>query len=109
MKQPNIELGQRLKDARMLAGLSQKQVSDLLSIRRPSISEIERGERSVSATELKQFAGLYDVSTDWLLASENTEPASAEIAARIFQQLSLEERSRVLSLLRSLPSREGKV
>jgi transcriptional regulator with XRE-family HTH domain len=34
---------------------------------RPTISEIEAGNRRVSADELKTFADIYDVTVGWLL------------------------------------------
>ena len=42
----------RVKEARKLAGLSQGHVAKILGLHRPSISEIEAGNRRVSADEL---------------------------------------------------------
>ena len=42
----------RLREARKVAGLSQGQVAKLLAMHRPTISEIEAGNRRVSAEEV---------------------------------------------------------
>jgi transcriptional regulator with XRE-family HTH domain len=57
----------RIKEARKLAGLSQGQVAKMLGLHRPSVSEIEAGNRRVSADELTRMAGIFDVSVSWLL------------------------------------------
>ncbi|HVX14918.1 MAG TPA: helix-turn-helix transcriptional regulator [Pirellulales bacterium] len=59
-------IANRLKEARKLAGLSQGQIARMLNMHRPTISEIEAGNRSVSAEELARFAEVYDVSIEWL-------------------------------------------
>ena len=59
-------IANRLREARKLAGLSQGQVAKLLNMHRPTISEIEAGNRSLSAEELAQLAEIYDVSIRWL-------------------------------------------
>lgn len=64
---PQKQLAQRLRAAREAAGMSQQDVADRLSIRRPAISEIENGKRAVIAQELAQMARLYGMSTDALL------------------------------------------
>ena len=60
-------IAERLREARKAAGLSQGQVAKLLQMHRPTISEIEAGNRRVSAEELVKFAETYDVTVSWLL------------------------------------------
>lgn len=60
-------IASRLKDARRMAGLSQAQVANILGLQRPSVSEMEAGNRKVTAEEIAQLAELYDVSASWLL------------------------------------------
>lgn len=60
-------IGQRLREARQLAGLSQGQVAKIMDMHRPTVSEIEAGNRRVSADEIARFADIYDVSTGYLL------------------------------------------
>lgn len=56
----------RLRQARELAGLSQGQVARMLNVHRPTISEIEAGNRRVSAEEIARFAEVYEVGIEWL-------------------------------------------
>ena len=60
-------LGDRLRAAREMAGLTQIEVARDLRVHRPGISETETGRRGVSADELRALAGIYQVGVDWLL------------------------------------------
>lgn len=98
----------RLREARTLAGLSQGQVAKMLEMHRPTISEIEAGNRRVSAEEVAQFAEIYDVTVSWLLA-ETTEQLTTDdprlkLAARELSKLKPDELDRLLRLLASMRS-----
>lgn len=101
--QAHSELGQRLRQAREQAGLSQGQVARKLGLHRPAVSEIEAGRRKVSAEEISRLAELYDVSLSWLVKStpEEVDP-SVELAARALAKLKKHDLDRVLALLRTL-------
>lgn len=60
-------IASRLRQARLMAGLSQQHVANLLMVHRPSVSEIEAGRRNVTAVELVKLARIYGVSSYWLL------------------------------------------
>lgn len=62
-----ISLGQRIKQVRESVGLSQQALAEKLGVSRPSISQIENGERKVCAEELKKLAGIFNMSADALL------------------------------------------
>ena len=91
-----------------MAGLSQAQVARLLDLHRPAVSEIEAGKRRVSAEELAQLAGLFDVSVAWLIgetaeALESDDPR-VQLAARELKRLkpdSLDRLMRVLAAIRT--------
>ena len=53
------ELGVRLRSAREAANLTQEAVATHLGVSRPTISQIEAGERAVSGLELDRLAFLY--------------------------------------------------
>lgn len=100
------EIARRIRDARKLAGLSQSQVARSLGIHRPSVSEIEAGNRRVSAEELAKLGELFDVSLAWL-AGERPErldqhDAKLELAARELQRLKPDHLDRLLTILASL-------
>ena len=107
---------ERLKEARKLAGLSQGHVAKMLGLHRPSVSEMEAGNRRVSADELARLAEIYDVSVAWLLgeASEalDAQDPRLELAARELTKLKPDDLDRLLKLLAamrndSIPNAEG--
>lgn len=53
------EIIERLKEARIEAGLSQKEVADKLKKSQSYISKIEAGEQRIDILEMKKFADLY--------------------------------------------------
>jgi transcriptional regulator with XRE-family HTH domain len=106
-----VEMGSRLRMAREMSGLSQAQVANMLSLHRPSISEMEAGRRKVSAEELYKLAEIYDVKLDWLAGSDSGDKPEEEkrikLAARQLAKLKPKDRKRVLYLLKLLQSNEG--
>lgn len=91
-----------------MAGLSQGQVAKLLEMHRPSISEIEAGNRRVSAEELSKFADTYDVTVSWILGDtaeqlEVNDPR-LQLAARELSKLKPDDLDRLLRLLASMRS-----
>jgi transcriptional regulator with XRE-family HTH domain len=99
-------VGKRIREARKMAGLSQKQLADLLKLHRPSVSEIEAGNRSVKAGELRQIADALDVSISWILGQSvddvEDEDPRFELAAREFRRLKPADLERVLKLLAAI-------
>jgi transcriptional regulator with XRE-family HTH domain len=99
------KIASRLKEARIMSGLSQAQAADQLGLKRPAISEIEAGNRRVTAEEIIQFAKLYKLDTSWLLLRENEGNQSNEykFAARELEKLSKEDIKKLLNVLKILP------
>ena len=101
-------LPKRLKEARKLAGLSQGQVAKMLGLHRPSVSEIEAGNRRVSANELARLAEIYDVSVAWLLGEApetlDAQDPRLELAARELSKLKPDDLERLLKLLAAMRS-----
>jgi transcriptional regulator with XRE-family HTH domain len=75
----------RLCAARRRAGLSQGEAARLLNMHRPTISEIEAGNRNVSAEELARFAELYDVGIEWIFGVD-ADDGSADGLSKNGQQ-----------------------
>ncbi len=101
----------RLREARKMAGISQGQVAKLLGMHRPTISEIEAGNRRVSAEELSKFSDIYDVTVSWLLAEtaeqlETSDPR-LQLAARELSKLKPDELNRLMRLLASMRSADA--
>src|ERR1700712_4493082 len=89
------QIADRLKEARKLSGLSQGHVAKIIGLHRPSITEIEAGNRRVSADELVRLAEIYDVSVAWLLG----EAPRLQLAARELSKLKPDDLERLLKLL----------
>jgi transcriptional regulator with XRE-family HTH domain len=96
----------RLREARRLSGLSQGQVAKRMDMHRPTISEIEAGNRRVSADELKQFAELYDVRMAYLTGEApetlGLDDPRVQLAARELKKLPPESLDKLLQALAAL-------
>ncbi|MEV5057874.1 helix-turn-helix protein [Rhizobium sp. PP-F2F-G48] len=101
-------IADRIKEARQLSGLSQGQAAKMLEMHRPTISEIENGNRKVSATELAQFAEIYEVSINYLMGEGpdqmNPSDPKLQLAARELSKLSPDALN---SLMRALAVIQG--
>lgn len=99
-------IARRLREARKMAGLSQGQVAKMLDWHRPTISEIEAGNRRVSAEELSKFAEIYDVTVSWLLAESaeqlEIDDPRLQLAARELSKLKPDDLDRLMRLLASM-------
>lgn len=63
-------LGKRVKHLRELTGITQEELSKKLRISRPTISQIEKGERKIAADELIKLSEIFDVDLNELLELE---------------------------------------
>jgi len=103
------KIAERLREARVLSGLSQESAAKMLGLQRPAISEIESGKRKVSAEEIIQFANLYRVSTSWLLLKDEEQEKEMDdqlkIAARELSKMSDVDRKKLLDILKILPNK----
>ena len=61
------KLGRRIKTLRDQAGLSQEKLAGLLRIGRVSLSQIENGERKITAEEITRLSKIFNITTDVLL------------------------------------------
>lgn len=73
------DLAERLKQARLEAGMSQEAVAEVLKLPRPTISQIEAGKRGVDSLELVKLAKLYGKPLSFFL-EEGPEKAEEESA-----------------------------
>ena len=65
-----VDFGKTLKDLRIKSGLSQKQLAEQLGVTKSVISYYELQARYPSPDVLIKLAGLFHVSTDYLLGIE---------------------------------------
>jgi len=108
-------IAQRIREARQLAGLSQGQVAKLMGMHRPTVSEIEAGNRRVGADEIARFAEIFDVGTAYLLGKTPNKLAmddpKLQLAARELAKLSpdaLDGLLRALAAVRTDGDEESK-
>ena len=103
-------VGSRIREAREFAGLSQEQAAKLLSLHRPTISEIEAGRRKVSTQELLKFAEVYDATPAYLLGqtADVVEIGNPKIrmAARELEKLPSEALDGLLRMLATFQDRD---
>ena len=64
-------IAEKLKDARQRVGFSQEYVAKCFGIGRSAVTQIELGNRKITAEEIQKFCQLYHVSADYLLNQES--------------------------------------
>ena len=62
-----IKIGYRIKKLRQQSGMNQQRLAYLLRVARPTISQIENGERKVSTDELIKLSEIFNISVEGLL------------------------------------------
>lgn len=92
-------LSERIREYRTQMHLSQEYVAACLGISRAAVSQIELGNRKVTAEELADFSELFGVSTDTLLHGETSTGPSA-LFARSFENLSEGDQAEIMNLIR---------
>lgn len=65
------ELGQKLKEARLQAGLTQKEVADKLGVAQPIYQRFEKGVYECTYEQLRILCDFFDISADYLLGRKN--------------------------------------
>lgn len=70
------QLGERIKNWREERSLSQEQFARAIKLSRVAISEIERGNRGIEATELVRIAKFFDVKTDSMLSDDKKDKSA---------------------------------
>lgn len=61
------KLGENIKILRKQHAITQQKLADLLGLSRPTVSQIEIGERKLSADELIKLADIFNISVEYLL------------------------------------------
>lgn len=76
MNRMKINLGKRIKQLRGAEGISQEKLSSLIGISRPAISQIESGERKITAEELVLFAKTFNLNLENLVDPQSAPSVS---------------------------------
>jgi transcriptional regulator with XRE-family HTH domain len=72
----NVRIGERLRSARKNIGMLQETAAQHLGISRPLLVAIEKGQRAIRRSELRELAMLYHVSESWI----TTDPAEESVS-----------------------------
>ncbi len=92
-------LHERIKNLRSSLHLSQEYVANYLGMNRATFSQLENGNRKVTAEDLSKLSMLFGISADSLLhGSEFTMPAT--VFARSFEGLDERDQAEIMNLIR---------
>src|SRR5258708_22000838 len=67
------QLAERLKAERNRLELTQEEVAERMGVKRPTIAQIEAGNRAVTSIELSQLAAIYKRDVESLLSEKEPE------------------------------------
>jgi transcriptional regulator with XRE-family HTH domain len=66
-QQARLLIAERIKEARLNSGLSQKDVAAALHTSQSSYSRMERAELAPDCVQIRTLSGLYGISVLWLM------------------------------------------
>lgn len=96
-----VDFGERLKQLRMQAGLTQQQLASKLNLTKSVVSYYELQERYPSPEVLMKLASIFHVTTDYLLGIENKHMIDVS-------ELSDENLAAVITIVNSLKNKDKK-
>lgn len=84
------QIGQRITDLRKMKGLSQEELAKKVKISRPSLAQIELGNRSVDILELQKLAMVLGFSLDDFMSKDFTASQDVEGKVEVKSKKSVE-------------------
>ncbi len=104
------EIGKRIKEKRILKGLTQQKVAEQLQLSDEYMSKIETGKTKISLTRLSQLSIILDTSIEELITGtviKSTDYKMIEIN-RKFEELSPKEKDVVINIIEQIKSLRSK-
>lgn len=95
----NMNIEDKLKEARKQLGFSQEYVANCLGISMTALAQIERGNRDVSVKEAVEFCKIYHLSTDCILENAHNE-YNKDVFTNEFETLTEDDQREILKLIR---------
>lgn len=92
-------VNERIKEYRNQLSLSQEYVSNFLGMNRTTYTQMENGNRKVTAENLFKLSTLFGVSADHLL-NKNEVNQSATMFAHSFDNLDEDDQTEIMNLIR---------
>ena len=90
---------ERVKKYRNRLHLSQEYVSKYLTVNRATYSQMENGNRKITAEEIAKLSSLFGVSADTLLGNA-LESKPTILLARSFEKLDEADQAEIMNLIR---------
>ena len=104
MDQQLLEIGARLKQARLARNLTQSQLAEKADISISFLSNLENGRQTMNILTLVSLLDILNISADWLL-NNGTDSANHAAALEIEKELAActpKERDAILALTRTM-------
>lgn len=92
-------INERIKEYRNRLHLSQVYVANYLGINRATYTQMENGNRKITAEDISRLSNLFGVSADSLL-NNNDISQPATIFARSFEKLDEVDQEEIMNLIR---------
>lgn len=90
---------ERIKEYRNQLHLSQMYVANHLGVNRATYTQMENGNRKITAEDISKLSNLFGVSADMLLNNEEISP-SATVFARSFERLDEADQEEIMNLIK---------
>ena len=101
-------IGQRIRDARETAHLSQRELAEKLGYESATaISYMESGERKVSVVDLEKIAGILDRDFRYFIGQEEDQP-NVRVALRAETGLAQKDQDAILHIIEMAKKRSKK-
>jgi transcriptional regulator with XRE-family HTH domain len=105
MKALLIQIGERVREHRVLLGLTQAELAERANLNTSYVGQIERSLREPSLKALCKIAGALNLSLSELLADEIKEADLIKNeVSRLLEEWPLEQQRVILDIVRRLPS-----
>lgn len=94
-----ININERIKNLRNQLHLSQEYVANYLGLNRSTYTQMENGNRKVTAEDVSKLSRLFGVSADTILHTEEMSQPTA-VFARTFDTLDETDQMEIMNLIR---------
>jgi len=92
-------INERIKNFRNQLHLSQEYVANFLGINRATYTQMENGNRKITAEDVSRLSELFGVTADALL-NENKMSQPATVFARSFEKLDENDQAEIMNLIK---------
>lgn len=105
-----IDTGERIRELRLAAGLSQEQLAEMASLNRVTIAKYESGRIEPGAQALSRIADALDVTADVILGktpgqsgvSGRPKTTESKIISACVDKMPKEDRERALAMMKAV-------